>query len=160
MTFISWNLMLDASDNFEKKKRDLNRTFLHFLQSCNRLWKSALEKFVEGNQNNRKCLESWNVEICDGIRDSWIKCLKWSDQSNFSVFELKVCLSSNFAQIKHFYIVHFPSKSKDKDTKIHSAGKSYFRKVIDWDSVLLVLIVILSAKSWIFWQMSFNTDYL
>ena len=142
--------MLDASDNFEKKKRDLNRTFLHFLQSCNRLWKSALEKFVEGNQNNRKCLESWNVEICDGIRDSWIKCLKWSDQSDFSIFELKVYLSANFAQIKHFYIFQIPSKSKDKDTKIHSAAESFFRKFIAWDVVLLVFIVILSAKSWIF----------
>ena len=133
----------------------------HFFIFCNLAIDS--ENLILKNswrENNHKCLENWKVQICDGIRDSWIKCLKWSDQSNFSIFELKVCLSPNFAQIKHFYIVHFPSKSKDKDTKIHSAAKSYFRKVIDWDSVLLVLIVILSAKSWIFWQMSFNTDYL
>ena len=102
-----------------------------------------------------KCLENWNVEICDGIRDSWIKCLKWSDQSNLSIFELKVCLSANFAQIKHFYIFQISSKSKDKDTKIHSAAESFFRKFIAWDFVLLVFIVILSAKSWIFWHMSF-----
>ena len=106
LAFISWNLELDASDNFEKKERDLNRTFLHFLQSCNRLWKSALEN--SWRENNHKCLEN------HGIRDSWIKCLNRSDQSNFRIFELKVCLSPNFAQIKHFYFVQIPSKSKER----------------------------------------------
>ena len=104
----------------------------HFFIFCNLAIDS--ENLILKNswrENNHKCLENWKVQICDGIRDSWIKCLKWSDQSNFSIFELKVCLSPNFAQIKHFYIVQIPSKSKDKDKNCKNSlcSRIIFQKI-------------------------------